>query len=376
MKKLCVITTVDITMSNFVIPAMREMKKLGYDITLICNMSETFYSQFADEFHCIDIKMKRGISIIDCIKIPFLFKEIFEKENFDYIQYATPNASLYASIGAILARMPIRVYCQWGIRYVGMKGFIRHFFMMIEKFICKCSTNIYSASWKNLQFAVSEGLYQKEKAIVLGDGGTVGVDLNRFDLYKKPLFRERLLAEIPILENKIVFTFIGRINRDKGICELLEAFYNLSHEYQNIILLLVGKVESEILVEDMKNNKKIIFIGYTKEVEKYLSISDVLVHPSYREGFSMVIQQAMAFELPIITTDIPGPSEVIENGLSGILVQPKNSVQLYEAMKWMLEHPREREKMGKNGRQRCLEKFTRERMLKLTVDNIEQILKL
>ncbi len=376
MRKLCAITTVDVTMSNFVIPAMREMKKLGYDVTLICNMSEPFYSQFADEFHCIDIKMKRGISLIDCITIPFLFKKIFKREKFDYIQYATPNASLYASIGAKLAQMPVRVYCQWGIRYVGMKGIIRIFFKAIEKYICKCSTNIYSASWKNLQFAVEERLYQKEKAIVLGDGGTVGVDLKRFDIHRKPLLKRELLTEIPILENKFVFTFIGRINKDKGICELLEAFCKLSQEYQNVVLLLVGKMESEILSDDVKNNKRIIFIGYTNEVEKYLSLSTVLVHPSYREGFSMVIQQAMAFELPIITTDIPGPSEIIEDRVSGILVQPKSCDHLYKGMKWMIEHPSEREKMGKNGRQRCLEKFTRQRMLKLTINNIERILNL
>ena len=110
------------------------------------------------------------------------------------------------------------------------------------------------------------------------------------------------------------------------------------------------------------------------DVYRYMAAADVLVHPSYREGFSMVIQEAMAMALPVITTDIPGPSEVIEKDVTGILAQARNVETLYECMKWMYEHQEKGREMGKAGRKRCEEKFNRERMLRLTLEDREQIL--
>ena len=128
------------------------------------------------------------------------------------------------------------------------------------------------------------------------------------------------------------------------------------------------------MITKAKLDSNIFFTGQTNEVSKYLSASDILVHPSYREGFSMVIQQGMAMELPVVTTNIPGPSEVIVPGESGVLAEPKNVESLYKAMKWMLEHPAERTTMGIAGRLRCETLFNRSRMLQLTLEDRNHIL--
>lgn len=376
MNKICAISTVEITMINFIIPSMRIMKEQGYDITLICNMSNDFYEKYSKEFHCINIKMKRGVSLTDLIKLPFIFKKIFQENKFDYVQYATPNASLYASIGAKLAKVPARVYCQWGIRYVGSKGIMRKILKLLEKITCYNSTHIRPASWKNLDFAVNEHLYKKEKATVIGDGGTIGIDLNQFDITSKKIMKEEVLQQYPQLNDKQIFAFVGRLNRDKGVFELFEAFLKLSSSTSNIALLLIGDMEGDLPphLKGIRNNPNIILTGWTNKVATYLAASDILVHPSYREGFSMVIQQAMAMELPVITTDIPGPSEVIKAGETGVLVQPRDSESLYKAMKWMIENPNERNTMGKAGRVRCEKLFTRKRMLQLTLEDRIKIL--
>lgn len=375
-KKICAISTVEITMISFIIPAMRVLKEHGYEVTLVCNMSDKFREQYSQEFRCISIPMKRGISISDILKIPIKFKKLFEEEKFDYVQYATPNASLYASMGAKWAGIPKRVYCQWGIRYVGNKGIMRELLKMLEKFTCSNSTHIRPASWMNLDFAVKEGLYQRNKASVIGDGGTIGIDLKQFDVTKKDELKKTVLEQYPQLKNKIVFCFVGRLNRDKGIFELLEAFLRLDKERNDIALLLVGDMEGSLPphLEYIRINKNIVNTGWTNEVPKYISSSDVLVHPSYREGFSMVIQQAMAIELPVVTTEIPGPSEVIEKDVTGILIKPRDVDSLYDAMKWMIEHPARRIEMGKAGRKRCEGHFNRERMLQLTFEDRERIL--
>ena len=152
--------------------------------------------------------MKRGVSISDALKIVPQLMRLFKKERFDYIQYATPNASLYASLAAWLTRQKNRVYCQWGIRYVGAEGIMRCFLKSLEKMTCRISTHIRSASRKNMEFAISEGLYKPEKAAIIGDGGTIGVDLAEFDINQKQNWKKEILSRMPQLEGKYVFCFV------------------------------------------------------------------------------------------------------------------------------------------------------------------------
>lgn len=377
MKRICIITTVEGTIDSFVIPSARYMQEHGWEVTLVCNMNELFYDAHKEEFHCISVPMSRGSSFKDLLTIPFFFRKLFKKEHFDIVQYATPNAALYASLGANWAGVKKRLYCQWGIRYVGFSGLQRLLFKSLEKVTCKNSTHIRPASWKNLDFAVKEGLYKREKAAVIGDGGTVGVDLSCYDLLKKPSYCEEIRSTYPSLKDKFVYCFVGRFSVDKGCEELLDSFKQLLTQTKDVALLLVGEFEMELpdKYKWIYSCANVAMTGHgVPDVYRYMAAADVLVHPSYREGFSMVIQEAMAMALPVITTDIPGPSEVIEKDVTGILAQARNVETLYECMKWMLEHPEERVQMGKAGRKRCEEKFNRERMLRLTLEDRENIL--
>ena len=370
MKKLCAISTIEGTLESFVIPAMRVFKEKGYDVTLICTMSERFLEQYSSEFHCIDVKMQRGISMKDLLVKPLEFYRIFKREKFDYVQYATTNASFYACVPAKLCRIKTRVYCQWGLLYVGYEGIKRKLFKWIEKFLCKKATHITVASKKNMEYALQEGLMKAEKASVVGDGGTIGVDLKVFDHAKRDAFKAEVLEEYPILKDKTVFGFVGRIETDKGINELLKAFLKTNNP--KFALLLIGpfdelrcNLDADVLAA-AKANENVIFHGFSREVPKYMSAMDILVHPTYREGFSMVIQQAMAMGCAIITTDVPGPSEVIEEGKSGLLVPAQTVDELADAMQTLGNDQEKQTMFSKAGLQRVKEKFERSRMLELT----------
>ena len=132
MKKLCAISTLEVTLESFVIPAMRVFKERGYDVTLICTMSDRFLEQYSSEFHCINVKMERGTSLKDMLTKPFEFYRIFKHEKFDYVQYATTNASFYACIPAKFCGIETRVYCQWGLLYIGFEGLKRKLFKWVE----------------------------------------------------------------------------------------------------------------------------------------------------------------------------------------------------------------------------------------------------
>ncbi len=370
MKKMCVISTVEGTMNSFIIPAMERFVERGYDVTLVCNMSDEFIKNNSSKFHCVNMPMKRGISLSDCLKTPWKFWRLFRKERFDYVQYATTNASFYAGIPAVICRIKTRVYCQWGLLYIGFTGVKRRIFKWVEKLLCMTATHITVASKKNLEYAVQEGLMPASKASVIGDGGTIGVDLSIFNYEKKNEYRNEVFAEYPQLKNKLVFGYVGRIETDKGIVELLQAFLNLKD--QSSVLLMIGPFDElrcdlpRELVNEVKKTGRVIFHGFTKEVAKYMSAIDILVHPTYREGFSMVIQQAMAMGCAIITTNVPGPSEVIENEVSGVLVRDHSFDELLLAMKRLGGDEKLRMNFIIAGLERVRTLFNRERMLELT----------
>lgn len=376
--KLCAITTVQGTMEEFIIPALRLFVQRGYDVTLICNMERNFIEKYSDEFNLINVPMKRGIKIKDLITKPWEFYKIFRREKFDYVQYATTNAAFYASVAAYLAKVPVRLNCLWGLLYSSSSGWKRHFYWLLEKIPCLFSNFYTIASHKNREIAISDHLCKADKASVIGDGGTIGIDLNTFDYSKRKFYKNIILSKYPILVGKTIFGFLGRIDSEKGINELLEAFFNLEDSSKGLIL--IGSFDSvrsgikEELLEKAKHQENIIFAGYTSEVAQYLSAIDILVHPTYREGFSMVIQQAMAMGCGIITTDIPGPSEVIVENECGILVPPKDSKSLMKAMKRLSADKKLLQYYVNNGLKRVNEKFSRDRMIELTYEDRLRIL--
>lgn len=376
--KICAITTISSTLEEFVIPALRLFVQDGHDVTIMCTMDQTFIDRYSNEFNCINIKMKRGFSIKDLFVKPFEFYRIFKSEKFDYVQYGTNNASCYASIGAWMARIPNRVNCLWGIGFHSKKGYKRFCYKMMEKFPCLLSTHISIPSRKNQKLGAEAGLFKLKHSSVVGDGGTVGVDLKKFDYALRENYREAVLNEYPQLRGKFVYGYLGRIYKDKGINELLEAFMSINDN--ELRLFLIGGIDelrsgiSTNLLKRARENKNIIFHGYTKEVSKYLSVIDVLVHPTYHEGFSMAIQQAMAMGCAIVTTNVPGPSEVIEEGVSGLLVPPENSYELRKAMEKIYTNDSLRESFVNDGLKRVRSLFSRERMVQATFDNRMDIL--
>lgn len=381
MKKLCMITTISLTLKSFVVETAKYLhEQCGYDVTLICSEDEKFAASLPDYIHYIPVHMARGIdaSAIQSIR---KFKEIFKREQFDLIQYATPNAACYASIAAKSVGAPIRLYCQWGIRYVGMSGVSRTIFKAIEKMVCRNSTHIRAVSPMNLAFAVKEGLYPLEKAKVIGHGGTIGVDMQCFALSKKQEWRAKIRQAYGLAKDDFVFGFAGRVSPDKGCAELIAAFRQVVEKRQNVKLLIVGPFEDDCgiapeLVQWAKTSEHVKLTGLVEnaEMREYYAAMDVLVHPTYREGFGMVIQEAGALAVPVITTKIPGASEVMEDGVSCKLVTPKDAQQLAAAMEEMVMAPSAVQQLGSSAYERTKHLYDRPIMLENQRQDYEELI--
>ena len=370
MKKICMITTVSGTMESFVVEIAKHVHHTcGYDVTLICDHDEAFANSLPEYLHYIPVKMERGINLSGFASIK-KFRRIFRRENFDLVQYATPNASCYASIAAKRERVPVRLYCQWGIRYVGLHGITKWVFKQIEKNICKLSTHIHCASHGNMQFAIREHLYSSEKASVVGNGGTIGVDLNEYNIAEKAMWRTEIRSKYNLTDSDFVFGFAGRISVDKGCNELIAAFRAVSQAVPSAKLLIVGPFEDNCGLQDewlsfAKASDRVVFTGRVAkgDMRKFYAAMDVLVHPTYREGFGMVIQEAGALAVPVITTKIPGASEVMKDGVSCMLVEPKNAEALSCAMESIYLSPAKALSIGEDARQRTESLYERSVML-------------
>lgn len=335
MYKLCYVVTIPLTIRTFFIPQLQYLAMNGFNVTVISSGDLKIQEELGDLIRFYPIEIPRGISIKGSITAIKKLTDFFRKEKFDLIQYSTPNASFYASISAKKAGCRVRNYHLMGLRYLGAKGIEKTFLKTIEKITCNNSTFIECVSESNMDIGISEGLFLKEKVTVVWHGSTGGVDLFRFDFAKRMQWRAEIRQQLGYSSDDFVFGFVGRITKDKGINELLSAFFKLKDDSK---LLLIGDFEENhrldiSLLEKADNQENILFHKFVADIERYYAAIDVLVLPSYREGFGNVVIEAGAIGTPAIVTDIPGPIDTVIKNETALIVPARSSEALAESMK-------------------------------------------
>lgn len=334
MKKICYVVTIPLTIRSFFIPQLRYLAAHGFDVTVVCTDDGRIAEELGDPIHFHGIKIPRGVSVTGSLRAIMQLRAFFREQDFDLIQYSTPNAALYAAIAAKQARCPIRNYHLMGNRFLGSRGAGRQFLKAMDQIACSLSTSIECISRSNLEQGAEAGVYPREKATVVFNGSSGGVDRQRFDIRCREAWRRELRQALGYTDTDFIFGFVGRITRDKGINELLEAFFRLEDDSR---LFLIGDLEDDgaldpILWQRAMDSSGVQIHGYTPEVEKYYALIDVLVLPSYREGFGNVVIEAAAMGTPAIVSEIPGPIDAILAGETALTVKPKDVEALTAAM--------------------------------------------
>lgn len=378
MKKICYCTTISLTLKAFILKSADYIHEhTDWDISVICSYDDEFEKNLPSYIHYFPVDMKRGISF-DGLKVIREMKKIFKRERFDLVQYSTPNASLYASIAAKATKIPVRLYCQWGMVFVGFSGGKRKLFKKEEQLVCRNSTWIEPDSKSNLAFAHSEGLYTASKSSVIWNGSACGIDLAKFDVSKKEEYRIAIRKKYQIPQDAFVYIFVGRVKRDKGINEILGAFQKLLPNHPSYLFILGGtelddSVDMDLYQWSEKENR-IIYTGNTLVVEQYLAASDCYVLPSYREGFGMSVIEAQAMGLPVIVTDIPGPIDGMVEGKTGLIV-PKQDVSALENAMTQLYHDSEmRERFGTEGYRHVKNNFEQKQFFQYILEDRKRLL--
>lgn len=372
--KVCYITTLSVTLKTFVQKSAEyNIEQGNWDVSFICDDTPNFQKELPENIRYIPIKMKRGVSLSGIISIISLY-QIFRKEKFDLVQYSTSNAGFYASIASRLAKIPVRLYCQWGLDYIHFSGIKRILMEIIERTICHLSTNIQPDSFGNLEIAINQKLYNKEKGEVIGGGSAIGIDLSKFEIDKRDTYNSEIRKKYEINMTSFVFGYVGRMVRDKGINELLLAFKKMTMKNTNISLLMVGSLKSikgidKKLLSWAKESPSVIFTDFVIDVQKYYSAMNCFILPSYHEGFGSSIIEAEAMGTAVITTDIPGPREAILPDISGFIINKKDSTSLLNAMNELIETLELAERFGRAGRQYVENKYDQKTLLKEIYEN-------
>ncbi len=340
--RICGIITKAFGVKAFMLDNLRYAAENGpFKSFFICERTDEFTENELRSLTYMPIDINRGnVSPIEVMRCIYVMYKLFRQNKFDIIQYASSNAGLYASIAGWMARVPIRIYCQWGISYTDYKGLKQWFYKFMEKITCFFSTHIQPDSFANLRFAISEGLYNAKKGSVIGKGSATGVDMNKYDISMIDEWRTLIRSRYNIPVNSKVFGFVGRLVPEKGINELFEAF--IATTDANIRLLVVGpNYETTRLDQDLwekaHRDTRIVFCGSQQNTAPYYAAMDFLVLPSYREGFGAVVLEAGAMGIPSICSNIKGPTEFVKHRITGLICEPMSVESLGKALNNALE---------------------------------------
>ena len=364
MKKLFRVVTVPVSLEKL-LNGQWEFFKTYYNITAIASNDEELvaFGQ-ANQTKTFGISLTRKITFFSDLKALWKLYSFLRKEQPLIVHTQTPKAGLIGMLAAFLARVPIRMHDVVGLPLMEKRGLKYYLLYFVEKVVYACSHRIYPNSFGLKKYMIDTKLASNSKMKVLANGSSNGVDVSHFS--KEHFSKEEnsaLKKQLNIDPTDFIFIFIGRLVGDKGINELIEAFSNLSDEDQKIKLLLVGTFEKELdplkkeTLLKIKNNPRIISVGYQEEVRPYFAIASCFVFPSYREGFPNVVLEAASMELPSIVSDINGSNEIITDQINGIIIPKKDTKALQKAMFSMKHDTSQRELYAANSRKGIAEKF-------------------
>lgn len=358
-KAICFIVATPLTANSFLLNHFKYLSN-HFDIYLVANFEEndtiTFSSPFVKEIKHFGIQ--RNISLIKDFKVLLSLRKYLAKMQFDAVQTVTPKAALLGILAAKMANIKIRIHIFTGQVWHNKKGVFRALLKSFDRLIVYCSTHILVDGESQRKFLIENKIISAHNSEVLGKGSISGVDINRF--VPNQIIREQCRNEFH-LSNEIVFLFLGRMNKDKGILDLAKAFSKLSNKFTNTKLVLVGPDEENLqpqIREICSDDQSVLFYGTTRKPEEVLQMGDVFCLPSYREGFGTSVIEASLLKLPIICSDTYGLMETIIDNVTGLRHEVGNVASLYIQMETLILDQNLRRNLGENGREFVLENFS------------------
>jgi glycosyltransferase involved in cell wall biosynthesis len=333
-----------------------------YEVWVFANVRSAKELAFLpDDVNIVPIRIERKPSPFrDTCALVRLVGE-FREHHFDLVHSTTPKAGFLAMIASFIARVPVRIHTFGGEVWVNRDGASRRALKATDKLTAALATEVLVVSPSERQFLLDEGVVTERKSRVLANGSISGVDTNRFR--PDPVARRIVRRQLAIDDETVLFMFVGRLNRAKGVPLLVEAFRRLNTKGVAAALVFVGPDEEGLANESaLFKIPGVRFVGESDVPEKYMAAADVLCLPSQREGFSIALIEAGAAGLPSVASDIYGITDALVDGVTGLLHVPDDVDDLLRCMSLLLLDPDLRKRLGAAGKERVRASFRAERV--------------
>ena len=346
---------------------IEDLKKEGHKVIIMSSNPELLKSKA----NSLDVDFKhipfyRGINPLKYVgSIRKITKELRRLKP-DILIGATPKAAMVSMIGGKLAGVKNRIYHIYGLPFETAKGLKLKLLLAIERLTGFFATNIIPIGTSVKESTLKRKLFNPNKIRQKGLLTVGGVDINRFDPVKLKDKGFQIREELDIKNDEIVIGYVARYTYDKGFFDLIDLWQTLKQN-PKIHLLLAGSMDEREpltleIIDPFLQDNRVHNVGFKSDIEEIFAAMDIFLFPSYREGFGNVSIEASSMGIPVITYDVTGCKDAVENDTTGYTVAFKDYNEIIEKVNNLIYDKKLRYELGEQGKKRVKDHFTLEQV--------------
>jgi glycosyltransferase involved in cell wall biosynthesis len=348
--RIAVVLNTSWNIHNFRMGLVKTLQNEHHEVIAIAPRDE--YSPILEENGCefVPVKMdSRGINPFKDLALLFELFFIYKKHKPDLVLHYTIKPNIYGTMAARMIGIPVvNNVCGLGTAFI-QKNALSKIAQILYKFAFQSSNTVFFQNEEDRKFFENKGIVKKAQAETLPGSG---IDPEKFSPRKRG-------------KGKFTFLMISRLIHDKGVLEYVAAVKALRSQNIDARFQILGPIDTahrrgipKELIDSWIDNQEIEYLGKTEDVIPYLSASDCVVLPSYREGTPRTLIEAASMAKPIVASNVAGCTNIVKDGTNGLLCKVKDSEDLALKMKKIIGMPlSERQKMGASGREMVVSSF-------------------
>jgi glycosyltransferase involved in cell wall biosynthesis len=367
MKRIILVSNTSWSMIKFRLGVIKALVAAGHEIIIIAPRDKHSNDFHALGCHYIELSMdNKGSNIINDLKMVYKLQKAYKKLSPDLIFHYTIKPNIYGTLAAKLAeKKSIAVITGLGYTFIH------------DNLTAKVAKFLYKKSLKYAQRVWFINTEDKNKFLLANL-----VPEEKMEILPSEGINTETFAPIPMkrVDNIFRFVLIARLLWDKGVGEYVKAAKELKKRYSNVEFQVVGFIDaqnpkaiSKAQVDDWIEKGYINYLGATDDVKPFIAKADCVVLPSYREGVSMILMESAAMQKPLIASNVPGCRDLVQNSVSGYLCRMRDYQDLIAKMDKMLHlSDKERQKMGKKGRQFMVEEYNEKLVIEKYLHTVKE----
>jgi glycosyltransferase involved in cell wall biosynthesis len=368
--RIAFVASTEMTVKGFLVDHLKGLSE-KYELALVLPTDDPgFLQKLGLPGKTFPVAIKRKISLLDDLNALISLIWLFRREKFDAVHSVTPKAGLLAMLAAKMTGVPCRTHWFTGQVWATKTGFARFVLKSIDRLTHAASSFSLVDSPSQRDFLIENNVLGAQKSAVLADGSICGVNAARFR--PDPAARAEIRSRYGFEDDDVVFLFLGRLTRDKGVLDLARAFREVAEQRSNVRLLLVGPDEEDMRgrMEDLLGPalKLSRFEPYTSTPERYMAACEVFCLPSYREGFGSVVIEAAAVGVPALASRIYGVTDAIEDNVGGLLHVAGDVDDVRRKLDLLAGDRELRARLAASARERAVTKFSSQRVVQALID--------